>query len=101
MSPEHDKGFHGGEVVRLAREMGVAPGELLDFSSNADTTVAHITADIAAATPHAFDHYPDSGSSMLRLGIAGHEGVDPGQVMVLNGSAEGIHLADQAGGPSS
>lgn len=87
------QGAHGGEIYRMARELGVQPEDILDCSSNGFAHVLEQTRALVVAQPHPFEHYPDSASTALREELAAHEGVAPGNVMVGNGSSELIWLA--------
>ncbi|MBG3878309.1 aminotransferase class I/II-fold pyridoxal phosphate-dependent enzyme [Desulfovibrio oxamicus] len=86
------QGAHGGEIYRVARELGVEPKHILDCSSNGFAHVRELTRALAEALPHPFEHYPDSSSTALREELAAHEGLAPGNVMVGNGSSELIWL---------
>ncbi|MEG6504345.1 aminotransferase class I/II-fold pyridoxal phosphate-dependent enzyme [Nitratidesulfovibrio sp. 1201_IL3209] len=88
-----DQGAHGGDVYRVARELGVDPERILDCSSNGFAHVLELTRALVAAQPHPFEHYPDSASTALREELATHEGLAPGNIMVGNGSSELIWLA--------
>ncbi|HCG04136.1 MAG TPA: aminotransferase class I/II [Desulfovibrio sp.] len=86
------QGAHGGEIYRVAREMGVRPEDILDCSSNGFAHVLELTRALVAAQPHPFEYYPDSASTALREELAAHEGVAPSDIMVGNGSSELIWL---------
>ncbi|MBG0778297.1 MAG: aminotransferase class I/II-fold pyridoxal phosphate-dependent enzyme [Desulfovibrionaceae bacterium] len=88
-----ERNVHGGEVLRLARELGVAPDSLLDFSSNADSLVDPITARLAARTPVEHHRYPDDDCTELVARVAAHEGLATDEILVGNGSSELIFLA--------
>lgn len=88
-----DQGAHGGEVYRVARELGVAPEEILDCGSNGFAHAVDLTRALVEGQPHPFEHYPDPDSTALRQRLAAHEGVSPGQLLVGNGSSELIWLA--------
>lgn len=84
---------HGGTVFAVARELGVEPEELLDFSASINPLGP--PAGVREAVMAAFDrscHYPDSGSAELRHLLARRHGLAGGQVAVANGSTELIHL---------
>jgi threonine-phosphate decarboxylase len=87
-----DQGAHGGDVYRVARELGVDPERILDCSSNGFAHVLELTRALVAAQPHLFEHYPDSASTALRAELAAHEHLAPGEVMAGNGSSELIWL---------
>ncbi len=87
-----DQGAHGGDVYRVARELGVDPERILDCSSNGFAHVLELTRTLVAAQPHPFEHYPDSASTALREELAAHEHLAPGEIMAGNGSSELIWL---------
>lgn len=86
------QGTHGGEIYRVARELGVAPEHILDCSSNGFAHVLELTRALVETLPHPFEHYPDSSSAALREELAAHEGLAPSNIMVGNGSSELIWL---------
>jgi len=90
---DKDPAAHGGMVLQTARRLGVRPEDILDFSNNAESAVAGLTAALVAATPYPFAYYPDSACTQLCAAIATHENVRPAQVLAGNGSSELIHLA--------
>lgn len=85
---------HGAEVIGAAEESGLAPDEVLDFSSSVNPlgpsqkaldSITESLAQIAA--------YPDSNSNQLREVIAANfDGLDKGNVVVGNGSTELMYL---------
>ena len=84
---------HGGTIFAVARQLGLAPEELLDFSASINPLGP--APGVRAAVADAFDrtsHYPDSGSVELRQALAAYHGVPPEQLCVANGSTELIHL---------
>ncbi|MDR3043073.1 MAG: aminotransferase class I/II-fold pyridoxal phosphate-dependent enzyme [Desulfovibrio sp.] len=87
-----EQGAHGGEIYRVARELGVEPEHILDCSSNGFAHVRELTRELVDTLPHPFEHYPDSSSTALREELAAHEECAPGGIMVGNGSSELIWL---------
>src|SRR5512141_928266 len=84
---------HGGNVFAVARQLGVAPEEILDFSASINPLGP--PPGVREAVAAAFDrlvHYPDSDCTELAAALARHHGVDPGNVCVANGSTELIFL---------
>jgi len=84
---------HGGNVFAVARQLGVPPEEILDFSASINPLGPPPGMREAVAT--AFDrlvHYPDSGCAELTAALARRHGVAPGNVCVANGSTELIYL---------
>ncbi|MBZ2171190.1 aminotransferase class I/II-fold pyridoxal phosphate-dependent enzyme [Nitratidesulfovibrio sp. SRB-5] len=86
------QGAHGGEIYRVARELGVEPEHILDCSSNGFAHARGLTHALVEAQPHPFEHYPDSASTALREELAAHEELAPDNIMVGNGSSELIWL---------
>ncbi|THB63136.1 MAG: aminotransferase class I/II-fold pyridoxal phosphate-dependent enzyme [Desulfovibrio sp.] len=84
---------HGGHTEMLARTLGISPEDLLDFSSNTDILVAHLTAKIAASIDPVLHRYPDPECVDLREAIAQYEPAQRDEVLCLSGSSEGIFLA--------
>ncbi|WP_353118815.1 aminotransferase class I/II-fold pyridoxal phosphate-dependent enzyme [Nitratidesulfovibrio sp.] len=87
-----EQGTHGGEIYRVARELGMEPECITDHSSNGFAHVRELTRTLVEALPHPFEHYPDSSSTALREDLAAHEGFAPDNIMVGNGSSELIWL---------
>lgn len=90
---------HGGTVFAIARSLGVAPEEILDFSASINPLgpVPGVREAVAAA----FDrlvHYPDSEATELREALARRHGIVPENVCVANGSTELIYLAPRLAG---
>ncbi len=80
---------HGGNIGLLALKAGCRPEEILDFSANInplgppDFLHALITAHIPDLI-----HYPDPESGRLITRIGGYFHLDPGQIVVGNGTSE-------------
>ncbi|HEY5976060.1 MAG TPA: aminotransferase class I/II-fold pyridoxal phosphate-dependent enzyme, partial [Geobacteraceae bacterium] len=84
---------HGGTVFAVARELGVAPEEILDFSASINPLGP--APGVREALAAAFDrlgHYPDDTAAELTAALAAWHGLDPAQVGVANGSTELIYL---------
>lgn len=84
---------HGGQVVAVARRLGVRPEEILDFSASINPLGP--APALRAAVLAAFDqviHYPDSAATALQEALAAHHDLAKGQVVVGNGSTELIYL---------
>lgn len=84
---------HGGNVFAVARHLGIAPEELLDFSASINPLGP--PAGVKPAVMAAFDraiHYPDDGALELKEALAAHHCVSPDNITVANGSTELIHL---------
>ena len=84
---------HGGTVHAVARFLGVAPGDILDFSASINPLGP--PAGVRQAVMAAFDqvvHYPDPDAFELRQAVAQRHHLPVENVRVANGSTELIHL---------
>lgn len=84
---------HGGTIFAVARQLGLAPEEMLDFSASINPLGP--APGVRTAVAAAFDrlvHYPDSDSACLRQALADCHNVPAEQLCVANGSTELIHL---------
>jgi len=84
---------HGGNVFAVARSLGVASTEILDFSANINPLGP--ATGVREALDEVFKyivHYPDSECSLLRESLALFHGVKPSNICVANGSTELIYL---------
>jgi histidinol-phosphate/aromatic aminotransferase/cobyric acid decarboxylase-like protein len=82
-------GAHGGDGLRLARALGVAPSAVLDLSASLNP-MAPPVGPIAARYLDSLDRYPDPSAATAAL--AGALGVDERRVLLTNGGAEAIAL---------
>jgi histidinol-phosphate/aromatic aminotransferase/cobyric acid decarboxylase-like protein len=82
-------GPHGGDVVGLARALGVAPSDVLDLSASLNPVAAPVT-PLLARHLDAARHYPDAGGATAAL--ASVLGVERERVLLTNGGAEAIAL---------
>lgn len=84
---------HGGEVVRAARELGLAPEAVLDFSANINPLgmPEAVLAAARDALPRAA-YYPEIDAAALRESLAAHHGLESDQVLPAAGSTELIYL---------
>jgi histidinol-phosphate/aromatic aminotransferase/cobyric acid decarboxylase-like protein len=82
-------GAHGGDVVRLARGLGVPVDSMLDLSVSLNPVAPDITA-LAASHLGALRRYPDVRDA--RVALADAIGVEPERLVVTNGGAEAISL---------
>jgi threonine-phosphate decarboxylase len=84
---------HGAEVLGSAKEFGLKPEEIVDFSSSVNPLGPSSKA--LEAAKKAFDQiaaYPDSNSDQLRQIIANHFDVGKSNIVVGNGSTELMYL---------
>jgi threonine-phosphate decarboxylase len=84
---------HGAEVLGAAEETGIAPQNILDFSSSVNPLGPSNRALRAAKS--AFSQvaaYPDSNCNELRQVIASHFRISKNNIVVGNGSTELMYL---------
>lgn len=89
MSHHHD---HGGTIFATARQRGVTPAEISDFSASINPL--GISPRVREALIRSIDdlvHYPDSSQRELRQALALHHGLSPDNFAVANGSTELIY----------
>lgn len=85
---------HGGNVFAVARSLGIAPEELLDFSASINPLgMAPAVREAVMASFDRLLHYPDSEATELRCALAELHGVADQNICVANGSTELIYLA--------
>jgi histidinol-phosphate/aromatic aminotransferase/cobyric acid decarboxylase-like protein len=82
-------GPHGGDAVRLARALGVAPADVLDLSASLNPAAPPLT-PVLARHLDAVGRYPDAGEATTALAAA--LGVERERVLLTNGGAEAIAL---------
>ncbi|MGA7828661.1 MAG: threonine-phosphate decarboxylase CobD [Geobacteraceae bacterium] len=91
--PMTDKSDHGGTVFALARSLGIAPEELLDFSASINPLgPAHGVQEAVCSAFRRVLHYPDRESFALRQRLAEVHAVGIDNLVVANGSTELIYL---------
>ena len=94
-------GTHGGDIREIARNLGIAPEDLLDFSTNCNVFAHDLTRELVDSTPYDFAAYPENHGARLLARIADHENAPENQIVIGNGSAELIFLALRAMNPGS
>lgn len=93
---------HGGLIFQTARELGISPEELLDFSANLNPL--GMPGEIKDAVIRALSgasHYPDVGCGPLREAIADAEQVPSSWVLCGNGAADLVFRLGYAMRPKS
>jgi len=82
---------HGGDLDCIAREYGIAPDRLLDFSASINPAGPPVRAmrrlAREAANPALLTRYPDPEYWELRSALAGMLAVPPAAVTIANGAA--------------
>lgn len=83
---------HGGNAFSTARQLGVTPDEIIDFSASINPL--GLSALVRKSIICALDslaHYPDSSHHDLRLALAKHHHLPPANFALANGSTELIY----------
>ncbi|MBU5611337.1 threonine-phosphate decarboxylase CobD [Geomonas azotofigens] len=84
---------HGGNVFAVARNLGLAPERIIDFSASINPLgMAPGVREALTASLDRLLHYPDKGAAELKQALAAYHGVEPAEIAVANGSTELIHL---------
>jgi len=84
---------HGGTVFATARQLGVPPESILDFSASINPLGP--APGVRKAAAEAFkrvEHYPEAGSPTLCTALADYHSLPAENIAVANGSTELIHL---------
>ncbi len=88
---------HGGDVYGLARSLGLARHELLDFSANINPLgFPESLAGVIQQTLGDLVHYPDRRCLELRQALAAYHDLAADEILVGNGSTELIYLVARA-----
>lgn len=91
---------HGGDLVWAAERYSRAPGDFLDFSANVNPLgPSPLALEAARKALSDIASYPEPDGASLRLELASHLGVDPGLLILGNGSTELIHHLVRCEGP--
>ena len=88
---------HGGNIYEAARELECRPTEVVDFSASINPLgpSPHVWKAIASST-HLLSHYPDPDCWDLRRALATFWRIDPGHLVIGNGSTELIDALPRA-----
>ncbi len=89
MSSNYD---HGGNVFTVARNLGLSPDEITDFSASINPF--GLSPLVREAITNAMDslvHYPDSSHFNLKQALAQYHGISPDKFAIANGSTEFIY----------
>jgi threonine-phosphate decarboxylase len=83
---------HGGIVFSVARTLGVAPDQILDFSASINPLgMSPIVRETLLHSLDTLVHYPDSSHGELKQALAHHHGLSTGCFTIANGSTELIY----------
>ena len=91
----HPGPIHGGLNVRELELLGLCPEEVLDFSASINPLGA-APGVMEALRNLPVCAYPDRSCLELRRALAAHLDIQPGSILVGNGSTELIHLIARA-----
>ena len=89
--------MHGGDVWAASKNLGVPVGEILDLSASLNPLGP--PPGLKEALADSFDvlcHYPDRHNTRLVETLAGHLGLEPGNILPGNGSTALIRLLGRA-----
>ncbi|MDL2306557.1 aminotransferase class I/II-fold pyridoxal phosphate-dependent enzyme [Desulfovibrio sp. OttesenSCG-928-C06] len=100
-SGNYRQGLHGGEILKAAARIGIAPDKILDFSSNTNIFALSTTERLVRGYNYNYQRYPESGCPALTRAIAKFEGLEPENILCGNGAADLIWLTLRALAPSS
>jgi threonine-phosphate decarboxylase len=84
---------HGGNIYKIAKELGIAEDKLIDFSASINPL--GISEKVKEVIRREFDglvNYPDPDSTELTDKIASHHGIKADTIICGNGSTELIYL---------
>jgi threonine-phosphate decarboxylase len=94
---------HGGNLAAVARQFGIAPDRILDFSANVNPyglpprAAERLARE--AADPHLLAAYPDPDAGELRAALAAHLDVPPESIVIASGADALIHAVLRALAP--
>lgn len=83
---------HGGNIFDVARQLGVAPSDIADFSASINPLGLSLM--VKKAIICALDdlvHYPDCSHRDLKKALAAYHGLSPANLVIANGSTELIY----------
>jgi threonine-phosphate decarboxylase len=98
--PDAGCGFrqdHGGNIYKIAEELGVPEESLIDFSASINPL--GVSSRVKEAIGNALDsmvHYPDPDTKVLRHRISEHLNIEADSIICGNGSTELIYLVPRA-----
>ncbi|MCC6347912.1 MAG: threonine-phosphate decarboxylase [Nitrospirales bacterium] len=90
-------GMHGGNIYRVAEQLGIEESGLIDFSASINPlgVPKSVMSDMKDAMKQ-LCHYPDPDTKQLRLWLAKHMDLNPQSLICGNGSTELIYLVVRA-----
>ncbi|RCX17562.1 L-threonine O-3-phosphate decarboxylase [Anaerobacterium chartisolvens] len=88
---------HGGNIYEAAREYGIPPDSILDFSASINPLgVPKAIKDVIASNVNSLSSYPDPECTGLKECISNYLGVCGSRIIVGNGALEVIFLLFEA-----
>lgn len=84
---------HGGNIYRLAGELGMQERKIIDFSASVNPlgVSKKVKAELRRHLKY-LHNYPDTEAKKLRKRLAQYHGIDPETILCGNGSIELIYL---------
>ena len=83
---------HGGNVFDVARQLGVTPDDIADFSASINPLgLSSMVKKAIVCSMDSLVHYPDSSHAELKQALAAYHGLSPTHIVVANGSTELIY----------
>ena len=94
---ERPLGMHGGNIYRLAEDLGIKEDDIADFSASINPL--GVPGSVASEIKNNIKrlcNYPDPDANKFRIAISKHAGIDPESIICGNGSTELIYLIIRA-----
>ena len=89
MSHSYD---HGGNIFTVARTLGVAPDQILDFSASINPLgMSSMVRNALICSLDSLIHYPDTSHNELKQSLAKFHALSPAHFTIANGSTELIY----------
>lgn len=83
---------HGGNIFTVARTLGVAAGQILDFSASINPLgISPLVRKALICSLDNLVHYPDSSHKELKQALARYHALSPSNFTIANGSTELIY----------
>ena len=83
---------HGGTIFAVARNLGVEPNRILDFSASINPLgMSPMARNALISSLDNLIHYPDSSHMELKQALADYHNISPAHFTIANGSTELIY----------